>query len=219
MFIEVATQTYPLSYDDIKKRQPRYSLSDTIDHQFLAQLGYAPVETAPYPANLKANEYAELSAPTLVNGKWIRQYVIRTYPFTGQTDDSGNPISVEQAKANFAARVKERLRSELAVRRYRAEVSGITMPNGVQIKTDRESQATITGAYASTLLNPGTVINWKGANGWVQINATEIATIAGAVSAHVQSCFNKERQLSDKLDTLTPEQVFEFDVDAEWNAI
>lgn len=219
MFIHVPSQTYPLSYDDIKKRHPQYSFPESINHQFLGELGYAAVITAPYPSNLRADEYAVLSDPAIVNGGWVRQYTIQQYSFSNSVDENGQPVSVQQAKANFAEGVKRQIRGKLADYRYKVETDGITLQDGTQIKTDRESQATVTGAYATSLLNPSVVIDWKGANGWVQINAAQIAAIATAVTSHVQSCFSKERQLSQKLDTLTPDEIFAFNIEAEWNAL
>jgi hypothetical protein len=219
MFIHVATQTYPLSYDDIRGRHPQISLSESIDHQTLSDLGYEAVNQLPYPSSLRADQYAEPAAPNLQGGKWVRGWNVFTYSFTGQVDENEQPIPPEQAKAVFAEQVKANLRAQLAAHRYKVETSGVTMPGGTIIRTDRESQATITGAYTTSLLNPSVVIDWKGANGWVQINAAQIAAIASAVTQHVQSCFSKEKQLSEKLDTLTPEQVFAFDVETEWNAL
>jgi len=95
-------------------------------------------------------------------------------------------IPLETIKANKL--------SEIADARYQAEIAGISM-NGTTIKTDRESQALITGAYAASLINPKIKIDWKGGNGWVSLNATAIAGICVPVTVHVQTCFSNEKKL------------------------
>ena len=92
-------------------------------------------------------------------------------------------ISLENAKSIKLA--------ELANARWEAEVGGIVLPGGVEIKTDRESQALITGASLKALQDPEYTCNWKGANGWVVLDAMTILYIGEAVRAHVQACFDK----------------------------
>ena len=97
---------------------------------------------------------------------------------------------------------KQRKLSELAALRFQKETAGITL-NGSVIRTDRESQGMVTGAYCTSLLNPAVLINFKGANGWIQIDATEIAGISSAVSSYVQSCFTNEKVLTLLIEAAT----------------
>ena len=114
------------------------------------------------------------------------------------------------------ARIKAHRLADLAALRYQHETAGITI-SGMTIETDRESQALITGAYCTSLLNPSVLIDWKGGNGWTQIDAATIAGIAGAVSTHVQACFSNERVLSEALDSATTlEDLSSIDITIGW---
>ncbi len=98
-------------------------------------------------------------------------------------------ISLEDAKSMKL--------DELANARWEEEVGGLVLPNGMEVKTDRESQALMTGASLKALQDPEYTCNWKGANGWVVLDAMTIMYIGEAVRAHVQACFDKEMALSE----------------------
>ena len=89
---------------------------------------------------------------------------------------------------------KEAKKAEIAQARYNAEIAGVTI-NGVSIKTDRESQGLITGAALKAMQDSTYVCRWKGIDGFVTLNATQIIAIADAVRQHVQSCFDHEAEL------------------------
>jgi len=106
--------------------------------------------------------------------------------------------------------------SEIAAYRYAKETAGITM-NGAVIKTDLESQAKINGAWSAAQMNPAILIDWKAESGWIQIDAATIAAIAGAVAAHVQSCFSTERIHAEAIAALvTSEEVQSYDITNGW---
>lgn len=105
----------------------------------------------------------------------------------------------------FEARKAAKLEA-LAAWRYQQETAGVVI-GGAKIKTDRESQATITGAFIT--LSQGLVqsIDWKAEGGvWVQLTLAEIAPIAAAVAAHVQACFTAERLLSSQIEAATTDE-------------
>ncbi|UVM49362.1 DUF4376 domain-containing protein [Pseudomonas sp. B21-015] len=79
----------------------------------------------------------------------------------------------------------------IANERYRREASGITV-DGLAIETTRDSQALIAGTGLSAILDPEYRCNFKTANGFVEIVAPQIITIAMAVRKHVQACFDRE---------------------------
>lgn len=100
---------------------------------------------------------------------------------------------------DLAMQRAERL-ADLAAIRYRHETSGIVLA-GAAVRTDRQSQALVTGAYCTALLNPSALIDWKGADGnWAQLDAATMTEIAAAVSDHVQACFSRERALADLIN-------------------
>lgn len=120
------------------------------------------------------------------------------------------PVTLETVKRDKLA--------EIAQWRYNREISGVTL-NGARILTDRESQATISGAFSS--LKEGLVasINWKAANGvWITLGLPEMTAIAQAVATHVQTSFTLEKQYADQVAAATtieevqaivPETVFQ----------
>lgn len=86
------------------------------------------------------------------------------------------------------------LAAQIASRRYQHETAGITA-NSVNIDTSRDSQALITAAALSAVMDPTYVCVWKALNGPVTLTAAQIIEIATAVRAHVQVCFDRECQL------------------------
>jgi hypothetical protein len=89
--------------------------------------------------------------------------------------------------------------AEIANARWQAETGGITL-NGVEVATDRESQALLMGAVLAAQDNPEYVVNWKAKTGWFELDAATLIAIADAVRAHVQACFDKEKQLQEQID-------------------
>lgn len=107
----------------------------------------------------------------------------------GANGTLGQPpvVTLESAKSAKLA--------EISDWRFRVETSGIVF-NGASIRTDRESQAQLAGAYSSLRDGILTAVNWKTSSGaFVSLGLTEIAAIAGAVAQHVQSCFDAEMAL------------------------
>ena len=100
---------------------------------------------------------------------------------------------------DFIAPTFEDLRNrkyrEIATARYNAEIAGID-----GIKTDRESQALITGAALKAMQDSEYSCRWKGVNGFIELTAPQILAIADAVRAHVQSCFDREAELLPLID-------------------
>lgn len=104
----------------------------------------------------------------------------------------------------------------LAAKRWGVETGGIEV-DGAVIRTDIDSQTKIAGALQMVQRNPETIIDWKGATGWVQLDATAVAVIADLVAAHVQACFTRERVLSDTITAATHTAALDaIDINAGW---
>ncbi|MBD9463891.1 DUF4376 domain-containing protein [Pseudomonas sp. Pdm06] len=98
--------------------------------------------------------------------------------------------------------------------RYQHETAGITV-NGVNIDTHRDSQALITAAALSAVIDPTYVCVWKALSGPVTLTATQLIDIATAVRTHVQASFDRECQLL----TALAEGTYEVDMlDHGWPA-
>lgn len=97
--------------------------------------------------------------------------------------------------AGILEAARERKRSEIAAARFEAETAGID-----GIKTDRESQALITGAALQAIVDYDYECRWKTSEGFVHLSAEQIKYIAQAVRSHVQSCFDREAELCGLID-------------------
>lgn len=127
---------------------------------------------------------------------WEEQEAAVVVPSVGATGSvvppEPPPVTLESVKADKLA--------EVANWRYMREVGGIDV-GGVSVKTDRESQATISGAYSS--LKDGLIasVDWKTSDGsFVVLGLQEVTAIAQAVAAHVQDCFTKEKTLVEQVN-------------------
>lgn len=103
-----------------------------------------------------------------------------------------------QSDGSFSHFVSPLIEADIAVliasTRYAHEIAGIKI-RGVSIDTGRESQALITGATLSAMLNSEYVCSWKTVDGMVKFTASELIENATAVRAHVQACFDREGEL------------------------
>lgn len=99
--------------------------------------------------------------------------------------------TLEEVKADKLA--------ELAQARWEQETGGLTLPTGAVIKTDRESQGLLTAAAVMAKFDPTMTVEWKAATGWIDLDATTVIQLAGAVREHVQKAFSKERDLAEQV--------------------
>jgi hypothetical protein len=81
--------------------------------------------------------------------------------------------------------------AKIAAIRYRHETAGIVV-NGVHIDTSRESQALITAATLSAVIDPTYACTWKAICGPVELSAEQLIHLATAVRTHVQASFDRE---------------------------
>lgn len=96
----------------------------------------------------------------------------------------------------------ERYARDIAARRYQAEAAGITV-NGMALSTDRDSQALLTSAALAAVIDPAYKCQWKTVGGFVDLDAQQIVSLASAMRAHVQACFDREAALLDALEAGT----------------
>lgn len=115
---------------------------------------------------------------------------IATYPVLDYSPDE---------VAGILESAKERKRSEIAAARFDAETAGIDV-NGFTVRTDRESQALITGAALQAIVDYDYECRWKTSEGFVHLSAEQIKYIAQLVRSHVQSCFDREAELCGLID-------------------
>lgn len=95
--------------------------------------------------------------------------------------------------------LKSALLNHAAMKRYGKEVGGIEVM-GAPIKTDRESQAMIAGAFALVQDDPQKSIKFKTSAGFVDLDAAAVTAIARAVGDHVQACFALEADVIAQIE-------------------
>ena len=156
----------------------RTSLHEMSDAE-LAELGIYPCDEIKPP--LEWTQHYGTPEITVTDGR-----ATATYPVVDYSPDE---------VAGMLDAAKERKRSEIAAARFEAETAGID-----GIKTDRESQALITGAALKAMQDNTYTCKWKGIDGFVELTAPQIIAVADAVRQHVQSCFDKEAELCGLID-------------------
>jgi hypothetical protein len=92
--------------------------------------------------------------------------------------------------------VKSRQLNLITAERFRREGSGV-MVEGVAIDTSRDSQSLIAGMAVSAMLDPAYKCSYKAVDGFVELTASQILAVATAVRSHVQTCFDREKALSE----------------------
>lgn len=106
-------------------------------------------------------------------------------------DWSGMITAEQQTEQARQARI-----TAIAARRWLAETAGIKVA-GMQVDTDDRSKLLINGAAVEAMLDPEYTLRWKTADGFVELTAEQVISIARAVRAHVQACFDREAELLD----------------------
>lgn len=104
-------------------------------------------------------------------------------------DWSGMITAEQQTEQARQARI-----TAIAARRWLAETAGIKVA-GMQVDTDDRSKLLINGAAVEAMLDPEYTLRWKTADGFVELTAEQVISIARAVRAHVQACFDREAGL------------------------
>ena len=118
--------------------------------------------------------------------------MLTTAPYLLVEDDPGEIGNInELSGAERLAGVKAAKKQEIAAARYAAEIAGVAV-GGVTVRTDRESQALITGAALKATQDGTYSCTWKAESGFVTLNAGTIIAVADAVRTHVQTCFDAE---------------------------
>jgi len=118
--------------------------------------------------------------------------MVTSAPYLLVEDDPGEIGNInELSGAAILAGAKAAKKQEIAAARYAAEIAGVTV-GGVVVKTDRESQALITGAALKATQDGTYSCTWKAESGFVTLNAATVLAVADAVRTHVQGCFDLE---------------------------
>ena len=221
LFRKISDGTYPVGEKFIRDTNPTVSFPEVFDNATALEFGYEVVYQVPVPTTKRWQMVRELAPVKSDKGFWEQKFEVVDMPFNAVMDSNGNEIkSSDQVQHDYLNLWKEELKKTVTDRRYSVETSGITLPNGVKIKTDRESQAQLSSAYSSLKNGLITDTQWKGDNGeWVLVTLTEIEPIAQAVAAHVRACFAAEKQHFESIDAITTfEGLDQYNTNTGWPA-
>ena len=132
--------------------------------------------------------------------------------------DDGITVDSETIAINYVvttrhiAVVRDVLKERLKQKRIAIEQGGITITDtGTILDSTRVDGQMIHNSYIglSTLL-PDAIIDFYTASGWVTITVQALESIFLIYSNHVDSCFKREKEISDLLDAAeTSEQAIE----------
>lgn len=139
--------------------------------------------------------------------------MVTSAPYLLVETDPGEIANIsELSEAAVLAGAKAAKKAEIAAARYAAEIAGVTV-GGFTVRTDRESQALITGAALKATQDATYSCTWKAESGFVTLNAATVLAVADAVRTHVQTCFDAEYAKCVLIDAATTVE----DVEAvEW---
>ena len=160
----------------------RTSLHEMSEAQ-LAELDIYPVDEIKPP--LTWTQHYGAPEITVTDGR-----ATATYPVLDHSPDE---------VAGILEAAKSAKRAEIAQARFEAETAGIDV-NGFTVRTDRESQALITGAALQAIVDYDYECRWKTSEGFVHLSAEQIKYIAQLVRLHVQGCFDREAELCGLID-------------------
>lgn len=136
------------------------------------------------------------------NNNWVvypKEYV------DGPTRDFIKPVwnGSQWVEGATLEEAKQYKKDEITQKRYEEENSSVTLENGIIIRTDKISQSVLASAMMIAKEDPTYTVNWKGANGWITLDASGLLEVATIVRQHVQSCFDKEKSLHEQIDACT----------------
>ncbi len=173
---------------------PDFLISPLLLPESLADLSWTPIELGVQDCAWWPEENTE--GELGVNKKWGAEVLT--------IDAARKVVKVSRKQVNMTAAEKaardaliaEQWTSQIAARRYTAEIAGTTI-DGMAIDTGRDSQGLITGAAVQAIIDPAYSLHWKTSAGFVELTGQQILGVASMVRAHVQACFNREAALLD----------------------
>jgi len=119
-----------------------------------------------------------------------------------------------------SAQLGDRLKAEVADKRWRIETGGLTV-GGMPVDTSDRTKLLVTGARIRADAEPEAEFRWKAASGvFVTLTSEQIIAIADALAAFVQALFDAESDHVDAIDALVVEDNWDalrlYDIDAGW---
>lgn len=97
---------------------------------------------------------------------------------------------------------RAQLKANLADQRWSAETGGLTLPNGLRVRTGREDRAAFAQMLADMEAGALDSVDFKAADSFVTLTREEARAISLAIADHVRACFSAERAAHVFIDGL-----------------
>lgn len=139
--------------------------------------------------------------PFAVSGAWVLQ------------DSPGKPgpspeLTPEERRA--------RLKDAVAAHRWLVETGGVTLADGVKVKTGIEDQIRVTQIIQGMEANGYMEVPFKAESGWLTLSLAQMNALLKAIASHVRACFEAERAHHEAIDTLDASAIESYDFLVSW---
>jgi hypothetical protein len=140
--------------------------------------------------------------PFAVAGSWVLQDLSTSRPGPGQE------LSLEEHRS--------RLKDAVAARRRLIETGGITLADGIKVKTGIEDQVRVAQLIQGMEANDHADVLFKTESGRFTFTLAQMNALLKTIAFHVRACFEAERAHHDAIDALGASSVERYDIFANW---
>lgn len=147
LYIHAPSNTYPLTANDIKAREPNTSFPQYLQPEDISHFGYFPVQ-ATDPTNTDTQHSVE-AAPVLTNGVWMQTWTVIDYTPTELAQRAADKAAADAAAAaeqkaaiekEFSTAIQSRLDAFAQTRNYDGILSACTYASSTVTKFKAEGQ-------------------------------------------------------------------------------
>lgn len=194
--IEVESGAYPKYLADVRQANPQLSFSNQPTEEFLASLGYAPVNRNVQPA-VAVNQVVEERAPVLVDGVWQQVWVGRD-----MTDaEEAAKLAISQSELSNQV---ERLRIEAFQKGFPYDFGGEHGELGVQCrdidKTNLLGLRTVADAFVEAGQPDAPMVFRTAENINVELMAADMVSVTNAAFQFANKVYAASWSLKDQID-------------------
>ena len=147
--------------------------------------------------------YGYITPPTVEEGETIDLGHTYLNTLVNRAENAQRKLTADRLK----------LSDEVANQRWKKEISGITVNSMYFGTTDRE-KALLASKVLAAMNKPGATHKYKTAQGWITVTSEIMIQLGLAVEQYVQSCFDREGELVDLINTT--EDLSTIDITAGW---
>lgn len=166
----------------------------------------SPLERGVY---LIPSNCLEAPPPAAASGKWpfvaSGDWVLRDLPAEPEPKPE---LTLEERRA--------RLKDAVTAQRWLVETGGITLADGVKVKTGIEDQTRIAQVVQGMEANGYTDVPFKAESGWFTLTLAQMKALLKAIASHVRACFEAERAHHEAIDALDASAIESYDIFANW---